>query len=489
MPHGGRSDAHVQPAAQPLFQPDEAAFITSFLDNPPSAFDAGLDLFSEVPHNYEWLLSENPPSLRDVSTGPPTTRPHFSHSYSTGHHPLSVQTDLGHFQQGHSHPMSAPVAHHEMMSAGAQMMPQSARPADHFTHQQQLQHAHHSHMSPPVRTSRTQSVSVPSQGSHAPVFPTAATTAAALQDALKHRRKTSDGVSDRLIFNLTPFEDENGMRSAGLGGTFDEAMKQQMLQQQHPGQQHLQQPPRPMHIRAHSESHAAFGEDPDPRRLYRFGSDRHFSATGFVRNEHEPSEGQLTQQLLDNNYGAIGGGAISSEQSRTGSPLSAMRKRRADDGVTDDSDLDSPAKRQRMIGAGGEMPMMSARRISASKEWRRRASTAASLGGPLSPSIKRRRSSPPLPGTADSSNGSNSAKKPPRENLTEEQKRNNHIISEQKRRNLIKQGFEELNIIVPALREGGFSKSNVLIETAQHLENIIKGNDELREQLASFGLS
>ena len=62
------------------------------------------------------------------------------------------------------------------------------------------------------------------------------------------------------------------------------------------------------------------------------------------------------------------------------------------------------------------------------------------------------------------------------ENLTEEQKRNNHILSEQKRRNLIKQGFDDLHDLVPEIRNGGLSKSSVLTEAATFLETLIQDN-------------
>ena len=88
-------------------------------------------------------------------------------------------------------------------------------------------------------------------------------------------------------------------------------------------------------------------------------------------------------------------------------------------------------------------------------------------------------------GTAKRRRSSTSGAKPTRENLSEEQKRSNHIMSEQKRRNLIKSGFEELHIIVPELRQGGLSKSNVLVETANFLEKIIHTNKEL---LRAMGL-
>lgn len=75
------------------------------------------------------------------------------------------------------------------------------------------------------------------------------------------------------------------------------------------------------------------------------------------------------------------------------------------------------------------------------------------------------------------------AAKATRENLTEDQKRENHIKSEQKRRTLIREGFEDLGELVPGLRGGGFSKSAVLIMTADWLEELMQGNDVLRRRL------
>jgi hypothetical protein len=68
-----------------------------------------------------------------------------------------------------------------------------------------------------------------------------------------------------------------------------------------------------------------------------------------------------------------------------------------------------------------------------------------------------------------------------RENLTEEQKRSNHILSEQKRRDLIKQGYKDLNELVPAVRGGGLSKSQILTEAANFLDKLIADNDLYRQ--------
>ncbi|KAF1942035.1 hypothetical protein EJ02DRAFT_376692 [Clathrospora elynae] len=73
------------------------------------------------------------------------------------------------------------------------------------------------------------------------------------------------------------------------------------------------------------------------------------------------------------------------------------------------------------------------------------------------------------------------AQRQQRENLTEEQKRNNHIHSEQKRRDLIKQGYEDLHELVPAVRGGGLSKSQVLMEAVNFLEKLIQDNDAYRQ--------
>lgn len=73
-----------------------------------------------------------------------------------------------------------------------------------------------------------------------------------------------------------------------------------------------------------------------------------------------------------------------------------------------------------------------------------------------------------------------------RDNLTEAQKRENHIHSEQKRRNLIRQGFEELCALVPELKAGGYSKSAVLIHAANYLDDLKKGNAQLRIYLQNL---
>lgn len=104
--------------------------------------------------------------------------------------------------------------------------------------------------------------------------------------------------------------------------------------------------------------------------------------------------------------------------------------------------------------------------------------TAKSLSNPKTfspsgPGHKRRKSS-----TQQAINAASKA----RENLTEDQKRENHIKSEQKRRTLIREGFEDLNELVPGLKQGGHSKSAVLGMAADWLEELIRENEKLRER-------
>lgn len=77
--------------------------------------------------------------------------------------------------------------------------------------------------------------------------------------------------------------------------------------------------------------------------------------------------------------------------------------------------------------------------------------------------------------------------KAPRQNLTDDQKRNNHILSEQKRRDLIKQGFEQMYVLIPATKAAGTSRSQQLNVCAEWLERLASGNLRLRLQLARLG--
>lgn len=68
----------------------------------------------------------------------------------------------------------------------------------------------------------------------------------------------------------------------------------------------------------------------------------------------------------------------------------------------------------------------------------------------------------------------------PRHNLTEEEKRRNHIQSEKHRRDLIKNQYDALDSMIPALKGGksGLSRSDVLKEIVEFVEATTAGNSQ-----------
>ncbi|CAK4028686.1 hypothetical protein AC579_8699 [Lecanosticta acicola] len=115
-------------------------------------------------------------------------------------------------------------------------------------------------------------------------------------------------------------------------------------------------------------------------------------------------------------------------------------------------------------------------------------------------SAKRRRSSltrhpSELPGSPLLQEQDRSLLRNKRETLSDAQKRDNHIQSEKKRRNIINQGYEDLNRLVPCLASGksGLSRSECLQEIACYLESLIRGADSAmnwlkvsRQELGSY---
>jgi len=89
-------------------------------------------------------------------------------------------------------------------------------------------------------------------------------------------------------------------------------------------------------------------------------------------------------------------------------------------------------------------------------------------------------------GEDSTSKSQTSSAKPNRQHLTDEQKKTNHIISEQKRRDLIKQGYDGIREMVPALKDVKYSKGAMLEAAADWLEDIVQCNQDLKNQLASM---
>lgn len=221
-----------------------------------------------------------------------------------------------------------------------------------------------------------------------------------------------------------------------------------------------------------------------PRTLH-WGSDMSFMSQGYMAPPDQPNEEERTKDLLkkldclEPQTSATNTRAPSPERP-VGVVLSGTR-RSVDDG--------SQPKKRPKISVKEETDGVAAAEAAAA--------AAARLGGddssdgdvldrsrPKTRKSKARRGSSDRP-RSKSQTGQCGAK-PVRENLTEEQKRTNHILSEQKRRNLIRQGFDDLCALVPGLRGGGFSKSAMLTEAANWLEEMLRGNEILRAQLAEM---
>ncbi|KAJ5281252.1 hypothetical protein N7478_006624 [Penicillium angulare] len=202
-------------------------------------------------------------------------------------------------------------------------------------------------------------------------------------------------------------------------------------------------------------------------RSLQWGTDISFMDQGYVAPPDQPDEETRTRDLLDH----LDCFERQSSAANTRAPSPARtpggHAHRGSIHGVDAEDLIQPRKRQRIIkedpfSDDEDMKLLHKSRTPTSARGRRPSTNAV----------------------RKSSIQSNS--KTPRENLSEEQKRTNHILSEQKRRNLIRQGFDDLCILVPSLRGGGFSKSAMLTQAADWLEELLRGNEILQSQLTDM---
>lgn len=195
-------------------------------------------------------------------------------------------------------------------------------------------------------------------------------------------------------------------------------------------------------------------ERPNLKRSYTFGTDDSFNnPSGYSGPHGQETTDQVTRRLMRDIRHAhpalqtvITNGTIKSEAA------DPSDDEQSEEASSDDDE--KPSKKRRKSKPGKESARKGAKNGKS-----RKASTADESG-------RKKRAA--------------AAQKLQRENLTEEQKRNNHILSEQKRRNLIKRGFDDLHDLVPEIRNGGLSKSSVLTEAANFLENVIEENNKFR---------
>ncbi|KAI9767162.1 MAG: hypothetical protein M1839_004617 [Geoglossum umbratile] len=209
----------------------------------------------------------------------------------------------------------------------------------------------------------------------------------------------------------------------------------------------------------------------------RWGSDGNFLGNGYAAPPEGLSQAEKEKEIKRKMELLITRESSSTNSSTPPSPTGPKKQktRKAslviaggsiNDEAADDRGDSRPGKRTRCSNEDAEEQDGDVPNPKAKKGGRRKNSSSDS-------SFKRRKSQ-------------SGSQKAMRENLTEEQKRSNHIMSEQKRRNLIKQGFDDLCELVPELKGGGYSKSAVLLQSADWLENLLKGNEVLRNILASL---
>lgn len=214
-------------------------------------------------------------------------------------------------------------------------------------------------------------------------------------------------------------------------------------------------------------------EDQHPSRKTRglhWGSDGSFMDQGYVAPPDQPDMETRTRELLDHLDCFEPQDSAANTRAPSPERMAGSHGQRTAFRQADEDDSTQPRKRQRVVKATSEQYSDDEDSRSMSRKSR-------------TPSIAK--------GRRSSSDTSRKARvtptgKAPRENLSEEQKRTNHILSEQKRRNLIRQGFDDLCSLVPGLRGGGFSKSAMLTQAADWLEDLLRGNELLQSQLADM---
>lgn len=61
-----------------------------------------------------------------------------------------------------------------------------------------------------------------------------------------------------------------------------------------------------------------------------------------------------------------------------------------------------------------------------------------------------------------------------------------HCRSEKKRREAVSQGYHDLSRLVPGLESQNFTRKHILDEAAKYLEDLLQGNDSLRQKIATL---
>ncbi|KAF3052683.1 hypothetical protein E8E11_005358 [Didymella keratinophila] len=215
------------------------------------------------------------------------------------------------------------------------------------------------------------------------------------------------------------------------------------------------------HHRIQEDFGPALHHRPSLKRTYTFGTDDSFSNPAGFSAPHNETEEQVTRRLMrDTRTLSYIGDAVAPEFAAQSRPAAVEEASDSSSEETSSADDSQPSKKRK-------------KSVLVKKEPIRKTAPGTRVSKP------KKTSASTSEGDSKKKRASAAASKLARENLSEEQKRSNHILSEQKRRNLIKRGFDDLHDLVPEIRNGGLSKSSVLMEAANFLDKLIADNREL----------
>lgn len=210
---------------------------------------------------------------------------------------------------------------------------------------------------------------------------------------------------------------------------------------------------------------------PSLARTYTFGTDDSFSNPGGFNAPHNETEEQVTRRLMRD---------LRQSQTFIPDPTPFHQQDTKPPAPASSASPDSSSDEDSSSASDSQPPRKRKKSIQVKKETLRKTAPGTRVTKPKKPpSSGADASSADAKKKRTATAAAAAAHKLQRENLSEQQKRNNHILSEQKRRNLIKRGFDDLHDLVPEIRNGGLSKSSVLMEAANFLDRLVKENGEL----------
>ncbi|KAL8319099.1 hypothetical protein RB597_006068 [Gaeumannomyces tritici] len=452
-------DAPEPAPGAPLLNENDARFLNSFFEDMTSNDFAGTSFGEGLNFSEDWLSL--PPQFMGTAT-------------TFGQHPgIGLGSPIQNLTNVTFEPLSSPSA---LMPPPPPPQIQSAPPPPPLPPQHHHQHQHHqqpSHLELELE--------------HTPADVLAAATLlqnSSMQRPHSHgstsnnhnsygRNVSLEGPVEHQNHGIVSYREENRRGSqAPAVEEHDRAYPEMVFADRTDVRQAAPTPPRPNN---------------PPTVEVRWGSDQSFNKVGFIPNSTKETGEALETECLkyiecfEVSRSAANTRPSSPVATRPGTPLKPT-SRPLPVQVKAEPDTAAPPRKRRKSKAKEESDDLEQEEEEpqyATPKPARKRKTKADVSSAETPTSdvaagKRRKSN------------ANGAAKPPRENLTDEQKRENHIRSEQKRRTLIKEGFDDLCDLVPGLKGGGFSKSAMLTMAADWLEEIMRGNEELRQASRSY---